>query len=401
MYKRQSPKGPRWLTGGEGKMAIRGSYGVFYERLFQNIDENIQFNPPFGATLTFDTRARQTFVYSIPSWVPPGLKGAAPPRGTALNPVFDPNLRTSYMQSWFLGIQRELPGDFSFEITYQGTKGTKLPLNLNINRFDGDLLDGVLDRVNPQWGAVGLAGNRVNSIYHAMQIEVKRRFSRGFTMQTAWTVSKMIDEDSDYFASDGIVSVTSIKRERGLSRFHVPQRLVINAIWDMPFFRGRGGVLEHVLGGWTISGIATFQSGRPFNVFSSAPYPRGDFNADGTNNDRPNIKTDKKGAMLDRSPADGILDPNAFDTNFRGLGNLGRNVFLGPGFANLDFAVYKNFRLTMLGEQGRLQFRAEMFNLPNRTNFQDPTGNLASSLFGKSNRTYDSRRFQLALKLYF
>jgi hypothetical protein len=396
-----SPRGPRWLTGGEGKMAIRGSYGVFYERLFQNIDENIQFNPPFGATLTFDTRARQTFVYSIPSWVPPGLKGAAPPRGTALNPVFDPNLRTSYMQSWFFGIQRELPGEFSFEITYQGTKGTKLPLNLNINRFDGDLLDGVLDRVNPQWGAVGLAGNRVNSIYHAMQVEVKRRFSRGFTMQTAWTVSKMIDEDSDYFASDGIVSVTSIKRERGLSRFHVPQRLVINAIWDMPFFRGRGGALEHILGGWTISGIATFQSGRPFNVSSSAPYPRGDFNADGVNNDRPNIKTDKKGARLDRSPADGILDPNAFDTNFRGIGNLGRNVFLGPGYANFDFAVYKNFRLAVLGEQGRLQFRAEMFNLPNHTNFDLPVGDLANSLFGKSNATFDSRRFQLALKLYF
>lgn len=392
----------RWLTGGEGKMSVRGSYGVFYERLFQNIDENIQFNPPFGATLTFDTRARQTFVYSIPSWVPPGLKGAAPPRGTALNPVFDPNLRTSYTQSWFFGIQREVPGNLSFEINYVGTRGVKLPLNLNINRFDGDLLDNVLDRVNGNFGAIGLAGNRVNSIYHAMQVEVNRRFQQGFTLQASWTVSKFIDEDSDYFATDGIVSVTSIRRERGLSGFHTPQRLTINTIWDLPFFKGAGGVVKHVLSGWTIGGILTFQTGRPFNVFSDAPYPRGDFNADGTNNDRPMIKTDKKGAIIpDRSPANGILRADAFDTNFRGVGNLGRNVFLGPGFANFDFAVYKSFPLTFLGEQGRLQFRAEMFNLPNHTNFGQTTGNLASSLFGKSNSAAAPRTFQFALKLYF
>ncbi len=391
----------RWLTGGPRKTSIRLSYGVFYERLFQNIDENIQFNPPFAPTLTYDTRARQTFTYSIPSWVPPDLRGAAPPRGTAPL-VFDPNMRAMYLQTWFFGVQRELPGQVSVEADYVGTKGTKLPLSLNVNRFDGDLFDGTLNRINSDFGNVNLAANRLSSIYHSLQVEVNRRFGRGFTMNAAYTFSRFLDEDSDYFASDGIVSATNIRRDRGLSLFHTPHRLSMGGIWDMPFFQGSHAVLRQALGGWTLSGILALQSGRPFNVLMSSPYPRGDFNGDGTNNDRPNIKTDYAGALIKgKSPADGSLSAEAFDTNFRGLGNLGRNLFRGPSLASFDLGVYKNFRLGFLGEQGRLQFRAEMFNFPNHPNFALTDGNLANTTFGKSNSAGAPRTFQFALKLYF
>lgn len=391
-----------WDIFGNGKTSLRGGYGVNYERLFQNVDENIQFNPPLLATLTFDRRARQTVPYGIPSVVPSGLAGGPIPRGTGVT-ALDPNIRTSYMQSFFLGIQRELIRDTLVEINYQGSRGNKLPVTLNYNRFDGDLLDGRLDRVNSQFGNISLIANRISSIYHSLQVEVNRRFSRGLSFQTSYTFSRFIDEDSDNFAHDEPVSIFNIHRnQRSLSRFHTPHRLVANWIWELPFLKDQQGVLGQILGGWTVSGITTLQSGRPFEVFTSAVFGRGgDFNADGLLNDRPNLKGTHQSALTGKRPVDGILNKGAFDTNFQGLGNLGRNVFLGPGFSNLDLGVHKNFRLRWLGEEGRLQFRSEFSNAFNRTNFSQPTGNLNSAFFGQATSSGSARQIQFGLKLYF
>ncbi len=391
-----------WDPTGRAKTSIRGGYGLFYERLFQNIDENIQFNPPFMTTLTFDVRRGQTFVYSIPSWVPSELKGGPIPVGAQVR-GHDPKMRTSYMQSWFFGLQHELVGGLVVEADYQASIGRKLPVTINYNRFDGDLLDGRLDRINREFGPVLLVTNMINSSYNSLQLSVRRPMSGGLSFQASYTLSKFIDEDSDNFAHDEPVTIFDIKKnQRGLSRFHIPHRLVINWVWDMPFFSGRGGLLGALLGGWTINGIVAVQSGRPLSVFTSNDERRGgDMNRDGQLNDRPNLVGNpvKSGSNW----GDGRLDRSAFSTSFIGLGNVGRNTVTGPDLANVDFAVYKNFKVTALGEAGRVQFRAEVFNLFNRTNFNPnfTNTNLASGLFGKATRAFDPRLFQFALKLYF
>lgn len=391
-----------WDILGDGKTSLRGGYGLNYERLFQNVDENIQFNPPLLATIVFDRRARQTVPYGVPSVVPSGLAGGPIPRGTSLT-VLDPKISTAYMQSFFLGIQRAIFGNTTLEINYVGSKGTKLPVTLNYNRFDGDLLDGKLDRANAQFGNISLIANRISSTYHSLQLEANRQFSAGLSFQASYTFSRFIDEDSDNFAHDEPVTIFNIHgNQRGLSLFHTPHRFVSNWIWELPFLRNQQGILGQILGGWVTTGIVTLQTGRPFTVSTNATFGKGgDFNADGTLNDRPNLNGAVDSAKTGNRPVDGILKKDAFDTKFQGLGNLGRNVFLGPGFADVDLGVHKNFRIHWLGEEGRLQFRTELSNAFNRVNFSQPTGNLNSAFFGKSQSAGSARQIQMALKLIF
>lgn len=239
--------------------------------------------------------------------------------------------------------------------------------------------------------------------YHSLQVEANRRFTQGLSFQTSYTFSRFIDEDSDNFAHDEPVTVFNIhKNQKGLSLFHTPHRFVSNWIWELPFLRDRPGVAGQVLGGWTFTGIVTLQSGRPFSVFTSAVWGRGgDFNGDGLSNDRPHIKGTTQSARFDNRPGDGILTQDAFAINFRGLWGLGRNTFLGPGFANVDLGIYKHFRLPWLGEQGRLQFRSEFSNAFNRVNFGQTVSDLNNAFFGKSTSSAAARVIQFALKLYF
>jgi hypothetical protein len=180
-------------------------------------------------------------------------------------------------------------------------------------------------------------------------------------------------------------------------------------------------LLRSILGAWQLNGIVALQSGQPFTPFHSSAFPAGDFDADGVNNDRPNTPSTGNTIPSERSS---WVNPGAGPfkiptTNSTGIpstaeklaffgrpangtiGTLGRNTFDGPGFANTDFSVYKNFPLAGLNEEAKLQFRFEFFNAFNRVNFWQPEPRLNNAQFGRPIQTFDARQIQLGVKFIF
>ncbi|MEO8373152.1 MAG: hypothetical protein ABI806_28460, partial [Candidatus Solibacter sp.] len=154
-------------------------------------------------------------------------------------------------------------------------------------------------------------------------------------------------------------------------------------------------------GGWNLAGSAILDRGTPINVTSSATWPRGDFNADGSGGDRPNapINGVSVGGWDKQQFLQGIFRPSDFPTPAPGTdGALGRNAFRGPGFAQVDLSLSKRFSLT---ERVTAQIRADAFNALNRVNLANPVMDLANNNFGRSTSTLTPRLMQLGLRMEF
>ncbi|MCZ6484605.1 MAG: TonB-dependent receptor, partial [Acidobacteria bacterium] len=428
-----------WDFLGDGNTVLRGGYGVAYEKLFFNVVGNARFNPPFFALAVLSGgQVPQPFLGSDPDDVFGGFIGTIIPgadlgldeqggiEGARVGlRVLDPNLRDSYVQSLFLGIQRQLPWDSVVEINYQGTLGRKLPFFGDPNRFSGDLLgdadplgrfagDTSENRLNSSFETYNLRQNRITSNYHGLNAQLNKRFSRGLAFQIAYTVGKSLDFGSDFFGagnnSGGLRSQyftdpSNIALDYGRSAFDIRQRLVANFLWDIPFMKDQPGRMGQILGGWQLSGIVPIQSGLPLGVVNSAKFSKGgDYNADAQEGDRPD--TPSFGSTFANTPSSaefmsGVFQASDFPSPAAGTnGNLGKNTFTGPSFWTVDLALFKNFRLPV-AEESSLQFRAEFFNLLNRVNLFLPSVDVSRSSFGKSTDVFDAREIQFALKFIF
>ena len=186
--------------------------------------------------------------------------------------------------------------------------------------------------------------------------------------------------------------------ERGPTGTDVRHRLALNVLWQIPSVEG---ALKPILGGWQINAITVYQSGLPFNVFCGQAYPRCDFNADGTNNDRPNSPSfGAKSGLGNSDYLTGIFAAADFPLPATGtLGNLPRNNFRGPGYVSTDLSLFKNVRIGW--RNAMLQLRAEAFNVFNHVNLFNPQGNTTSTLFGRSTTARQSRDIQLGAKFIF
>ena len=295
-----------------GKTVLRGGYGVAYEKLFFNVVANARFNPPFYARAVLSGNQAQPFLGSDPNDVFGGFIGTVIPgadlgldaRGGIQGArvklrALDPNLRDSYVQNLFLGIQRQLPWDSVVEINYQGTLGRKLPFFGDPNRFAGDLLgdadplgrfagDTSENRLNSSFDTYNLRQNRITSNYHGFNAQLNKRFSQGLAFQIAYTVGKALDFGSDFFGagenSGGLLGQAfrtyfsdplNIGLDYGRSAFDIRQRFVANFLLDIPFMKDRPGRLGQILGGWQLSGIVPIQSGLPFGVVNGGKFAAG------------------------------------------------------------------------------------------------------------------------------
>ncbi|RMG54163.1 MAG: TonB-dependent receptor [Acidobacteria bacterium] len=425
--------GLAWDPVGSGKFVIRAGFGVAYDQIYEDaFAEPARFQPPFNAiAIALPIFGLGTSIsYTIPATPSDNFRLGMNDRG-GLNgsPIFpfliDPHIRTGYGMDWFLNIQWEFQPNWMIELGYTGNAARKLLRSEDFNRVNGDLLDGVEDRLNPNWGNSFYVGSDGNANYHGATVRLIKRLSSGYSLEVNYTFGKVIDEQSDPFAGDidnfgvgyvGAQDITNRSLERGRANFDVTHRLAINAVWELPIFRNTAGWRGQVFGGWQLNTIVTLQSGKAFGVFTTAPFdidpatglPTGDFNADaggGTQGgayDRPNTpafgNTNKGSSRSDF--INGLFKASDFPIPEAGtVGDLGRNTFEGPGFATVDFSLFKIFRFPALGEQGRIEFRAEAFNLFNRVNLFLPGNDLADTLtFGKSTRTFPAREIQFGLK---
>jgi hypothetical protein len=313
--------------------------------------------------------------------------------------VPDPHTKDAFTHNWFVGVQTELIWNLVVEANYIGNIGHHLGRLVDYNTIRGDLFDGKLDRLNPGFGGINFRAMLARSEYHGLQLQLNKRLSRGFTGQVSYTFGKAMDSGSDVQVGGTPVDARALDLEWAASDFDVRHRFVMNWLWELPFLKEAGGLTGALLGGWQINGITALQSGFPFNVNTSAPYPTGDYNGDGVNNDRPNtpsfgleLPDDGRQAYIN-----GLFPASAFPRPDV-IGDLPRNAYRGPGFASTDLSLFKNFSMP---RESKLQFRVEFFNLFNRVNLRLPNGNLSQGTFGRSTQAFSAREIQFALKLIF
>jgi hypothetical protein len=439
-------------------VVIRGGYGIYYDRASGALVNALRSSPPFfreqqlNDTSSYNTIPKDRAVFPPPSFRvsfddgEPFLASTADPdeEFEALETqALGRKLGTPYIQQWNLTTQFPLGRSFLFDIGYVGTKGTKLMQFVNANppvdvdkvgllarpgvpgggfttnyfqvgRNDQfvpqknppcDLLDDPEECVIPAELRVPILGldedeglntlmSSVNSTYHSLQTSLQKRFDHGLGFKVNYTWSKSIDTYSD----EGLFQAQNDQRalflNRAISDFDRPHRLIFSFIWQLPF---RGNKLVE---GWSLSGIGTLQSGRPFTIvdedFSGILYA--------STGPRPNIVS---GATYDDLATSGsaservgaFINTELVQSSGAQFGSLGRNVMRAPMQRRFDLSVQK---LTRLTEQVGLEFRSEFYNLTNTSNFRVPESNLSSGDFGEILRSQGGPRvIQLALRLRF
>jgi len=427
-YKNFNPRlGFAWDPTGKSKMTVRGGYGIVNDRMATLPVENYRGNPPLLAQASLGLLlGTPSFTYSLGDPSKPfvgypvdpalqlgldannGIKGAR----VSITSV-DPNLRTPYIENWFVGIQRQVLNGTVVELNYIGSAGRHLFNSINVNRFAGDLLaTGTFHGLNPSFQSISMIQSTSNSIYNGLTFSVKHAFHRGVTLQGNYTYGKAIDDTDGETGNTSWQNAWNQRAERGLAGFDVRQRLNLVGIWETPFFKNRGAFApaHYVLGGWQLSGIAILDSGTPITVTNTAAFRLdptgkvnlgGDYNADNSTGDRPNapLTAVQTVGFSRQAFITGIVPASIFPAPAPGTdGNLGRDTFRGPGFAQVDLALTKNFKI---GERINATLRGDAYNAFNRVNLTNPTLDLNSVNFGKSTGQNTPRLMQVGLRLRF
>jgi hypothetical protein len=313
-----------------------------------------------------------------------------------------------------LGIQQQFLKDMVIEVAYVGTQGRHLVRAYEADSSIPTFVNGRpvytagAPRRNPLFADVRTTASDMNSHYNGLQLSLKRKGATGVQYQVSYTYSKAIDYATSFFTGDtsreaGVtMDATNWRADKGLSSQNPAHNFVANFSYPLPF-KFQQKVVSAALGGWTVNGIGTFQTGQPFTV--RLGFERSN-DGNGGRADRPNLVPGAKTNPVLGGP-DRYYDPAAFALPAAGTyGNLGRDTVIGPGIANFDFSVEKVFPLR---ERYNFRFRAEFFNLPNRANFGLPnTLPLLSSgaISGSAGRITDtggntSRQIQFGLKMTF
>ncbi len=369
---------------GHDKTVIRAGYGIFYDQLFTNILDNTATSSPNAVQDTINAGNGRGVANA--SAVLAGFSSTPSPTGSVS--TIASNLRNPLTHQWNLDIQRELPGNFILTAAYVGTRGERLFVNQDYNPGTGQFdANGNLIRVNPNLGPILVRTNGGDSIYHAGQLTLDRKFSHGLLLRGAYTYSKFIDDTSEVFVTSGLSSfaqnVLNQGADRGLSAYDRRHRMVLTYVWDVPFVRGSSNrfssTLHAITRDWQTSGIFTWSSGAP-ETFNDGF----DVNGDGHGgNDRPNLGPNIQ-ACLNGAPTcvAGPASNFHFLIPASGLGNVGRNTFISPGFQTYNLTVQRSFRIPVHDTQRQqLLLRGEFLNAFNHPNLGIPSLNLTGGNF--------------------
>ena len=391
---------------GNGKTVFRGGYGIYYEMGNGNEAqmEGIQGNPPVVlAPNLYDLNSFAdiqpiTDVTQAAAYGPPGIQ------------TIPYRQKWGSVQQFSFGVQHEFPGNNVLSVTWVGSLGRHLARNRDLNQLPigiGNMIvpelagknncnvDGIPGNCDVQtilinkdptsnanffrpyrgYGNIGVKENTAVSSYNSLQVNFRHVFGHGLTFQTSYTWAKTLDDStSTYSSSPNGIDDHNLSRWKALSDLNRSQILVMNYVYELPFFKNASGPVKSILGGWTVSGITSFFTGQPVNFNCGIAGLGTGIGGNVKCNSAGAVKI-KKGVFNDPEygPTPTWWDPSAAinvtadqlraDGQPGMFGYMGRNVLTGPGRNNWDLAILKNFQLPWFGgEHSTLQFRLETFN---------------------------------------
>ena len=393
-----------WDVRGNGKLSVRGGAGVFHNQLRNNLALQHILSYPYQEQPVY----RDTTLEN-----PIKVQAGDPIIGQLY--ATNPDIVTPYAVAWSIGTQWQFMPNTLLEVAYVGNRGRRLLQFEEMNQpffVTGQTTAANKDLFRPYRGfsSVLRSTNWGKSEYNGLETSVQRRFSNGLGFQVAYTLSHAKDYSSGFHS--GATSTLYLLKPQDSNNlapewadadFDARHRLVASEVWELPFGPERRwlntGVLAHVIGGWSLAGIYTVQTGFPYNVFDgSDPCLRaGGYTA----SCRPNLVGDPDLASSDQSAAR-WFDTTAFRKTAPGeFGSTPRNAIRGPGLKNVDLSLSKRVTLDAMRRGMNLEIRIDAFNAFNNVNLGVPNLNFASAAFGRIGTALDAREFQFGFKLNF
>jgi hypothetical protein len=426
-----------WDVFGDGRAALRGGFGQFYQRERLGMQLEFYGNPPFTAA---QNGIRKLDTAAEPCGGCFALTGGVPRNG------YDTNRQTPYTNQWNLTWEQQLWRNTTVELSYVGSRGVHLTRRVDINQVPaGDRNgNGTADRLEyirlgddnaaqgllrpfKELGDVNILlwRNDGRSEYQALQSQLVSRFGRGSHFQASYTWSDLDANDPLNDSGAGafrgqITDLSNLDLDWGPAGIYREHIFNSSLVLHVPFFENETGVKRALLGGWSVGTIVSYASGLPLTVYAgSIPGVAGGVSGTGyVDNQRPNRVP---GQPCKRGRGEQWLNPDAY--TLRGfklgsIGNAGRGDCEGPDFFQVDLAFYKDFRLA---KRLDAQFRIELFNVTDEVNFwgvetvmnpttvtlDAPLGEATtivdfkpSANFGRALRTRDPRQVQLGFKLF-
>jgi len=377
--------GIAWDPIGRGKTVLHAGFGIYRAQL-DSLSYRLDQNGPFNTTVTLKNVSLNGLAI---------VPGAAPPSGSLVSPSgIQPDARIPTVQSYTFKVEQELAPSWSVSAGYTGSRGYHEIVSIDANLAAAAICPASSCPAGLPAGALYIAPgtplknpNVANtttwwssghSNYNALQVDVSHRLARGFQIRGGYTLSKSLDDGTAWNSSVGanapgfVMYPPNSRLDWGPSTYDVRRALVIHGLWELPVGRGHG-TADKLLGGWTLSGIATVQSGFPFTP-QLGYNPSND--GDSRNPVRPSWNPAFQGPVVEGGPSQ-YFNPAAFVAPVSGTyGNVGRDTLTGPGTRTIDLSAVK---ITPISERLTVQFRAEVFNVPNHANFATPNTVVFSS----------------------
>jgi hypothetical protein len=388
--------GVAWQPHSLPRTALRAGFGMFTGPLYYREYNQTAGMPPFAPGYTLNETAAQPISFQNPwaSFAATGGKSPFPPfaqnpnvpasQAIFLTPMsvpgsFSRDFRNGVTQNWSASIEQQLANNWALHLAYVGSESYHLIIRTDLN--PGIYSAGGARATYPLFSTIIEDQSFGTASYQSFQAGLEKHLSSGLQFQSHFTWSKALDLAANHPGPTGeLGDPFNMKWNYGISDYNVPLISVTNLVYRTPSLKGQPGIIKQTLGAWELSGIWTMQSGRAFGINGGS----------GANNSEAQQSLDR--ANLTGQPFDvhsgseaqwlqHYFNAAAFVPNPAGtFGTSGKNILQGPGIANADIALIKNWQVM---ERYGLQFRWEMFNAFNRPTFGLPVANPAASNFGQ------------------
>jgi len=401
---------------------IRAGYGISYVHFHRAGGANIlPINGPQVINAVVVQTPTQADFRTTQQGYPAGLTDPSRFNPLAANITYMPeDYHSSRVQSWFVSVQRQIWRGALLDLAYIGNRGDDLLLFANLNQAVPNNSAGTIPlqarRPIPEYADITYTFNGGKSRYHAFQGKLDWKMGAGFSILNSLTLSRAEDNGAGSLENTNgnfpaPQNFYDLEADYGLGAYHQPYNNTTSFVLDLPFGNGRryasgvSPVVDAIIGGWQVAGVNSIFAGETVTLTYTpgAAFQVSGIQQDfrGANNYRPNVIGD----VL--TPSDQRTVQNWFNAASvviptdpsQPFGNAPRNAYRGPLVWQMDLAASKRFPLGW--RTSNFEFRAEFFNLLNRTNFRAPNGNRSSAAFGTITQTYDPRIIQFAFKFNF